>query len=232
MTEEQKKLYMVYLASVKGEIDEEIKEKGFNKSKIKILVALTRLRQICCEPAVFMENFQGESGKMLALDDLLEESISEGHRILLFSQFTSVLKNIIPRLEKNNIEYMYLDGSTKSELRGPMVKEFNEGKGNVFLISLKAGGTGLNLTGADVVIHFDPWWNPAVEDQASDRAHRIGQKKTVEVIKLIARGTIEEKIFELQEKKKQIIKSVLDENTEESLITKLSEEELKELFEA
>ena len=231
MTEEQKKLYMVYLASVKGEIDEEIKEKGFNKSKIKILVALTRLRQICCEPSVFMEKFEGESGKMLALDDLLEESINEGHRILLFSQFTSVLKNIIPRLNKNNIEYMYLDGSTKSELRGQLVKEFNEGKSSVFLISLKAGGTGLNLTGADVVIHFDPWWNPAVEDQASDRAHRIGQKKTVEVIKLIARGTIEEKIYELQEKKKEIIKSVLDENTDESLITKLSEEELKGLFE-
>lgn len=231
MTEEQKKLYAAYIASAKNEIDSEIKEKGFGRSKIKILSVLTRLRQICCEPSVFIDNYHGESGKMLALDELLEESINEGHRILLFSQFTSVLKNISKRLENNNIEYMYLDGQTKAQQRGEMVKEFNEGKGSVFLISLKAGGTGLNLTGADVVIHFDPWWNPAVEDQATDRAHRIGQEKTVEVIKLIARGTIEEKIFKIQEKKKEIIKSVIsDESGEEILLSQMSEEELEDLF--
>lgn len=231
MTEEQKKLYAAYIASAKDEIDSEIKEKGFGRSKIKILSVLTRLRQICCEPSVFMDNYYGESGKMLALDELLEESINEGHRILLFSQFTSVLKNISKRLENNNIQYMYLDGQTKAQHRGEMVKEFNEGKGSVFLISLKAGGTGLNLTGADVVIHFDPWWNPAVEDQATDRAHRIGQEKTVEVIKLIARGTIEEKIYKIQEKKKEIIRSVInDENGEEQLLSQMSEDELEELF--
>lgn len=231
MTEEQKKLYAAYIAEAKSEIDSEIREKGFNKSKIKILSTLTRLRQICCDPSVFVENYQGESGKLEALDNILEETINEGHRILLFSQFTTVLKNIAKRLDNNNVDYMYLDGQTKIEARGTMVKEFNEGKSNVFLISLKAGGTGLNLTGADVVIHFDPWWNPAVEDQATDRAHRIGQQKTVEVIKLIAQGTIEEKIYNLQEKKKDIIKSVMsEESSEESLISQMNQEEIEELF--
>lgn len=231
MTEEQKKLYAAYIAEAKSEIDSEIKEKGFNRSKIKILSTLTRLRQICCDPSVFVENYDGESGKLEALDNILEESINEGHRILLFSQFTTVLKNIEKRLVKNNIEYMYLDGQTKIEQRGIMVNEFNEGKGNIFLISLKAGGTGLNLTGADVVIHFDPWWNPAVEEQATDRAHRIGQLKTVEVIKLIARGTIEEKIYNLQEKKRDIIKSVMsEESSEESLISQMTEAEIEDLF--
>lgn len=231
MTKEQKKLYAAYIEEAKNEIDSEIKQKGFNKSKFKILSTLTRLRQICCDPSVFVENFNGESGKMLALDELLEDSINEGHRILLFSQFTSVLKNITERLNKNDISYMYLDGQTKTEDRGKMVKEFNEGKSSIFLISLKAGGTGLNLTGADVVIHFDPWWNPAVEEQATDRAHRIGQEKTVEVIKLIAQGSIEEKIYNLQEKKKDIIKSVMDEgNSEESLISQMSKEDIEELF--
>lgn len=231
MTEEQKKIYAAYIAEAKNEIDSEIKDKGFNKSKFKILSTLTRLRQICCDPSTFLENYSGESGKMEALDDLLEDSINEGHRILLFSQFTTVLKNIAKRLEKNKISYLYLDGQTKIEDRGIRVKEFNEGKGSIFLISLKAGGTGLNLTGADVVIHFDPWWNPAVEEQATDRAHRIGQQKTVEVIKLIAQGTIEEKIYNLQEKKKAIINSVMsEESTEESLISQMSQEDIEDLF--
>jgi len=126
---------------------------------------------------------------------------------------------------------MYLDGNTKSEHRMELVKEFNEGDADVFLISLKAGGTGLNLTGADVVIHFDPWWNPAVQDQATDRAHRIGQHKTVEVIKLLAKGTIEEKIYNLQQKKREMIKNVMDENTnEENIITHMTQEDLESLF--
>lgn len=231
MTEEQKKLYAAYVAEAKNEVDNEIRDKGFNRSKIKILSILTRLRQICCDPSTFVQNYEGDSGKLLALDDLLENSINEGHRILLFSQFTSVLKNIARRLSRNSTEYLYLDGQTRIEDRGTMVKEFNEGKGSIFLISLKAGGTGLNLTGADVVVHFDPWWNPAVEDQATDRAHRIGQQKTVEVIKLVAQGTIEEKIYNLQEKKKDIIRSVMgDEGTEESLISQMTQEELEDLF--
>jgi SNF2 family DNA or RNA helicase len=231
MTEDQKKLYAAYLAEAKQEINSEIRDRGFNRSAIKILSVLTRLRQICCDPSVFLENYKGDSGKMQALDEMLEEIISAGHRVLLFSQFTTVLKNIAKRLKSNDIEYMYLDGSTKTEERVRLVKEFNEGKSSIFLISLKAGGTGLNLTGADMVIHFDPWWNPAVEDQATDRAHRIGQNKTVEVIKLIAQGTIEEKIQRLQEKKKHIIKNVIDGNVnEDNIISQMTQEEIEELF--
>jgi SNF2 family DNA or RNA helicase len=231
MTDEQKKLYAAYLESAKNEIDEEIKDKGFGKSKIKILSILTRLRQICCDPSVFIENYTGENGKMLALDEILEDSIGQGHKILLFSQFTSVLKNISKRFKNNNIKHMYLDGEVKSENRMGMVKEFNEGDAEVFLISLKAGGTGLNLTGADVVIHFDPWWNPAVEEQATDRAHRIGQKKTVEVIKLLAQGSIEEKIFNLQQKKKEMIKNVMNEDlNEENVISQMTQEDIESLF--
>ena len=227
----QKKLYAAYLSAAKGEIAEEIKDKGFNKSRLKILAVLTRLRQICLDPSIFIEDYKGESGKMLLLDDILEESIEGGHRILLFSQFTSVLKKIGERLTSRGTDFMYLDGKTKIEERGKLVSDFNSGTSKVFLISLKAGGTGLNLTGADVVIHFDPWWNPAVEDQASDRAHRIGQLKTVEVIKLITSGTIEEKIYELQEKKKDIINSVMEgNNNEESFLAGISPQELQELF--
>ncbi|WP_315674525.1 SNF2 helicase associated domain-containing protein [Clostridium sp. 19966] len=231
MTEEQKKLYAAYLDTARQTVNSEIKNNGFGKSKIKILSLLTRLRQICCDPAVFIEDFSSESGKMMALDDLLEEVTAQGHKILLFSQFTSVLKNIKKRLIKNQIGHMYLDGSTKSEERISMVKKFNQGEASVFLISLKAGGTGLNLTGADVVIHFDPWWNPAVEDQATDRAHRIGQEKTVEVIKLIAKGTIEEKIYNLQQRKKDMIKSIINKDmNEDNIIMQMSEEDIESLF--
>lgn len=231
MTEEQKKLYAAYSNSAKNEINKEIEDKGFNKSKIKIFSILTRLRQICCDPSVFVENFKGQSGKMLALYDILDESINQGHKILLFSQFTSVLKNIIKMLDKNEMKYLYLDGNTKSEDRMILSKEFNNGSINIFLISLKAGGTGLNLTGADTVIHFDPWWNPAVEEQATDRAHRIGQKKTVEVIKLLCKGTIEEKIFNLQEQKKKIINNVINEDmNEDNVMTKMTQEDLESLF--
>ncbi|MGH4119592.1 SNF2 helicase associated domain-containing protein [Clostridium sp.] len=231
MTEGQKKVYLAYLQEAKGELEENIKSKGFNKSKFKVLSILTRLRQICCDPSTFIENYNGGSGKLEALDEILENSLEEGHRILIFSQFTRVLKNISKRLEDKEIKYMYLDGATKSEKRIEMVKTFNEGDTQVFLISLKAGGMGINLTGADMVIHFDPWWNPAVEAQATDRAHRIGQKKTVEVIKLIARGTIEEKIFKLQQKKKAIIDSVInDETGAELFLSQMSLNEIEELF--
>ena len=163
---------------------------------------------------------------MLLLEELLEEALASGHRILLFSQFTSMLSIIRKHLEKQKIEYFYLDGSTKSELRGEMVQSFNNGIGKVFLISLKAGGTGLNLTGADMVIHFDPWWNPAVEDQASDRAYRIGQKNVVYVV--ITRGTIEEKVFELQQKKKEMIEAVIQPG--ETMLAKMTPQEIIGLF--
>lgn len=231
MTDEQKKIYLAYLQNAKEEMKREIKDKGFNNSKIKILSLLTRLRQICCDPSVFIENFQGTSGKIDVLENLLQQIIEGGHKILIFSQFTTVLKNIVKTLKKNQFEYLYLDGSTKVKDRGDMVDEFNKGDTPIFLISLKAGGTGLNLTGADTVIHFDPWWNPAVEDQASDRAHRIGQKKSVEVIRLITRGTIEEKIQKLQETKKHMIKNVMEiEGKDINVLSTMDKEEIEELF--
>ncbi len=228
MTEEQKKLYLAYLQAIKGDLGEEINEKGYNKSHMKILAGLTRLRQLSCDPSVFLEDYKGGSGKLDSLDEIVDEAISGGHRILIFSQFTSMLSEIKERLGKQDIDIMYLDGKTPMKDRGNLVKDFNKGKGDIFLISLKAGGTGLNLTSADMVIHFDPWWNPAVEDQATDRAHRIGQENKVQVIKLITKGTIEEKIFKLQEKKKEMIDKVIREG--ETLISKLSEEEMMSLF--
>lgn len=231
MTEEQKKLYYSYVDSYKEEMEQEIKDKGFNKSRMKILSLITRLRQICCDPASFIENYKGDSGKYHALYDILEEALENNHKVLLFSQFTTILGSIRKRLTEKGINTMYLDGAIPAKDRMNLVREFNEGEPAVFLISLKAGGTGLNLTSADMVIHFDPWWNPAVEEQAVDRAHRIGQKNTVEVIKLIAKGTIEEKIYNIQEKKKEIIEKVLDgEEHTDLTLSSMSEKELAELF--
>lgn len=229
MTIGQKKVYLAYIKSLKEELEQEINHKGFNRSHFKILTALTRLRQICCDPGLFIEDYTGGSGKVESFEELIDDAILGGHRILVFSQFTSMLDKIKKRLEEKDIDHMYLNGSTPMESRGNMVKEFNQGYGDIFLISLKAGGSGLNLTGADMVIHFDPWWNPAVEDQATDRAYRIGQENTVQVIKLITKGTIEEKIFKLQGRKKEMIDMVIQEG--QTLISKLSEEEILSLFE-
>ena len=228
LTEEQKKVYMAYLQQTKKEIYQEIEDAGFEKSRIKVLAALTRLRQICCHPGLFIENYMGGSGKLQQLEELMTDALESGHRILLFSQFTSMLSIIKVRLDKESIEYFYLDGSTKSKLRGQMEQSLNSGERKVFLISLNAGGTGLNLTGADMVIHFDPWWNPAVEDQASDRAHRIGQKNVVHVVKRISRGTIEEKVYELQQRKKELISAVIKPG--ETMLAKMSQEEILDLF--
>lgn len=228
LTGEQKKLYAAYLKKAQGEIAAEIKDKGIEKSKIKILALLTRLRQLCCHPATFIDDYRGGSGKLETLLEILEDSTNSGHRVLIFSQFTSMLGIIGRELGQRSVEYFYLDGATRAEERIDMVNRFNSGEKTIFLISLKAGGTGLNLTGADIVIHFDPWWNPSVEDQATDRAHRIGQTKAVQVFKIVARGTIEERILELQDKKKGLINSVI--KAGENLITKLSEKEIRELF--
>jgi SNF2 family DNA or RNA helicase/uncharacterized Zn finger protein len=228
LTDEQKKIYLAYLSDIRGEIKQEIESSGFEKSRIRILAALTRLRQLCCHPSIFIENYQGDSGKLQMLEEILQESIAGGHRILLFSQFTSMLQIIRKRLDDLNIPYLYLDGATPVSERGFLVNSFNDGAGKVFLISLKAGGTGLNLTGADTVIHYDPWWNPAVEDQATDRSYRIGQKKSVYVIKLVTRGTIEEKILALQEKKRSLIDAVIQPG--ETLLSKMTPEEIQALF--
>lgn len=228
MTEEQTKLYLAFLQDAKKNIAKEIATVGFDRSHIKILAALTRLRQICCHPAMFVEDYTGGSGKMQLFKEVIVNALGSGHRILVFSQFTSMLDILQKYLRAEKIEHFYLSGSTKATDRMQMVQLFNNGVGEVFLISLKAGGTGLNLTGADMVVHFDPWWNPAVEDQATDRAHRIGQKNAVQVIKLVAQGTIEEKVLVLQERKKELIESVIKPG--ETLLSKFTEKELVELF--
>ncbi len=229
LTPEQKKLYVAYLEQARGELFTEIQEKGFERSHIKILSVLTRLRQLCCHPSLFVEDYEGDSGKLLLLKEVVEDSLTAGHRILLFSQFTSMLSIIRTWLEESGINYLYLDGSTPADERLKLVRRFNGGDGNIFLLSLKSGGTGLNLTGADTVIHYDPWWNPAVEDQATDRAYRIGQTKTVHVMKLVTHGTIEEKILGLKDRKKQLVDAVIQSG--ETLLAKMTPQELTELFE-
>lgn len=230
MTDEQQKLYMSYFVQTKKEIMDELNQNGFEKSKLKILMLLTRLRQICCHPSLFVDNYNGESGKLNQCIDIVNEAIESGHKILLFSSYTSMFDIIEEKLKASGIEYYKLTGSTPVSKRVQMVDEFNENKDiKIFLISLKAGGTGLNLTGADVVIHYDPWWNASIENQATDRAYRIGQKNSVQVYKLITNNTIEEKINKLQEKKAKLSEQLL--STEETFINKLSKEEIMALFE-
>lgn len=228
MTKEQKKVYKSYVDDIKIKM----REKGVTKDKITIFSYLTKLRQLALDPSILVEGYTGGSGKIDITVELINEFINNNHKILLFSQFTSVLDSIKNIFEAEGIEYFYLDGGTKASERVQLVNEFNNSnKVKVFLISLKAGGTGLNLTSADVVIHFDPWWNPAIEDQATDRAHRFGQKNVVEVIKLIAKGSIEEKIIKLQESKKEIINDIMDGNyTNGGFLSSLSSEEITELF--
>ena len=229
LTKEQKKVYASYVKDIK----EKMENNEFSDDKITIFSYLTKLRQLCLDPSIVLDDYNGKSGKIEEVVSMIKDNISENHKILLFSQFTSVLKNISKRLTENKIQHFYLDGSTNAGKRLELVEEFNNNdETKVFLISLKAGGTGLNLTSADIVIHFDPWWNPAVEDQATDRAHRIGQENVVQVFKLISEGTVEDKILSLQEKKKQLIKDVLDSDYKhDNILGSLSKEELIELFE-
>lgn len=205
-------------------------EEDFNKDKLLILAELTRLRQICCDPSLCFEDYKGEAAKLEACLQLIQSAMDGGHRMLIFSQFATMLEILKGNLESMQIPYYMITGSTTKEKRLEMVKEFNGGDVPVFLISLKAGGVGLNLTGADVVIHYDPWWNLAVQNQATDRAHRIGQTKKVTVYKLIAKGTIEEKIEKLQEKKKDLAEQVMGGETGQ--LGSLSREEILELLEA
>ncbi len=231
LDDEQKKVYKAYADHAVQLIANKVKDEEFRSSKIEILSYITKLRQLCLDPSLLMEDYGGGSAKMDAVVELLSQSVEGGHRILVFSQFTSVLKRLGARLKTEGVHYSYLDGSVPSDKRIERVNAFNCGENSIFLISLKAGGTGLNLTSADIVIHFDPWWNPAVEDQATDRAHRIGQENVVEVIKIIAKGTIEEKILALQENKKQLISDVMGDGTYRAeKFSTLSEEEIIGLF--
>ena len=226
MTPKQEKVYQGWFLKSQKEFAEQMA--AGEDSRIKILAILTRLRQIACDPAMFLEGYTGGSGKLDQLEEVVSDAVEGGHRILIFSQFTTMLAHIGERLKQQGIAYYYLDGSTPSLERIRLVKAFNEGTTPVFLISLKAGGTGLNLTGADMVIHFDPWWNPAVEDQATDRAYRLGQKNNVQVIRLLSKGTVEEKIYELQQKKKSLIDQMIQPG--ENFLSKLTDEEIRELF--
>jgi SNF2 family DNA or RNA helicase len=225
---EQKKLYAAYLAKLREDTLKHLDKDTIRKNKIRILAGLTRLRQICCHPALFVEGYKGSSAKYEQLLQILEESRLSGKRVLIFSQFTKMLQLIGREITNQGQTYFYLDGQTPSDKRVELCNRFNNGERDLFLISLKAGGTGLNLTGADTVILYDLWWNPAVEEQASDRAHRIGQKNVVQVIKLVARGTIEEKMNELQERKKDLIADVI-EQTDNTTAT-LSEEDIREIL--
>ncbi len=230
LTPEQKDFYMEVMDSTREELFKSIEEKGIEKSRMSIFSALLRLRQICCHPRLYdKENIKGikESGKFEQLKVMLEEIIAEKHRVLLFSQFVDMLDIVKEWLTKAGIKHEYLTGSTKD--RQEVVERFNcDPTIPIFLISLKAGGTGLNLTGADYVIHYDPWWNPAVEDQATDRAYRIGQTKKVFVYRMITKGTVEEKIQKLKSRKRDLVDSVI--SVDRNIGKSLTYEDLKDIF--
>lgn len=225
MTEEQRKVYQASLLRLRPQVDTLLE----GRNRIEVLAAITELRQICGHPSLVLPSYAASSGKLDMLLDILPGSLEAGHRALIFSQFTRMLKILQRRLEAVGIECMYLDGETPPKRRIEMVDQFNGGKGQVFLISLKAGGSGLNLVGADTVIHFDPWWNPAAEDQATDRAHRIGQKNTVNVIRLITRGSIEEQVVKLGARKREMFDQMI--TAGEAMPTALSQEDIRALFE-
>lgn len=223
LEKEHKRAYKGYVNLITRKIKEN------NQDNITVFSYLTKLRQLCLSPELMVKNYQGRNSKLDVLINIINDSSDE--KILVFSQFTKVLEVIGKRLNEENISYSYLDGKTSAKDRVKLVEEFNTNNNKVFLISLKAGGTGLNLTSANIVVHFDPWWNPAVEDQASDRAHRIGQKNVVNVIKLIAKGTAEERVINLQETKKELIEDVINGNLDNSSTLKnLSKDDIIDLF--
>lgn len=225
---EQKKLYAAYLAKLRQDSLKHLDSNDFGKARIRILAGITRLRQLCCHPALFVEGYQGSSAKFEQLLELVEQCRSTGRRALVFSQFTEMLGLIGRELGYRGVPYFYLDGSTPAAERVELCSRFNEGERELFLLSLKAGGTGLNLTGADTVILYDLWWNPAVEQQAADRAHRIGQRKVVQIIRLVSEGTVEDKMVELQQRKLGLIDDVL--SPESVASSSLTEADLRELL--
>ncbi|WP_455538566.1 SNF2-related protein [Terrisporobacter sp.] len=224
MEKEHKKVYRSFVNLIKKRIMDN------NEDNVTVFSYLTKLRQLSISPEIIVKNYSGKNSKLEILIDILKQE--NKRKVLVFSQFTKVLNVIGDRLQEENISYSYLDGKTEAKERLKLVEEFNNSdKNKVFLISLKAGGTGLNLTSASMVIHFDPWFNPAVENQANDRAHRIGQKNIVDVIKLISKGTVEEKVIAMQDNKKELIDDIINSNLESSIaLRKLSRDEIIELF--
>lgn len=229
MTQEQKTLYLGQLQLLRNEAADAIRRNSWQENRMQILAGLTRLRQICCHPGMFVQNYEGGSDKLERLMEYTEEARRNGHRIVVFSQFTKMLAIMKERFDMVGADYFYLDGSTPAKDRLDMSDRFNEGEKEMFLVSLKAGGTGLNLTGGDMVVLFDSWWNPAVEDQAADRVYRFGQKRVVQVTKMITTGTIEEKIHELQDKKRNLLDRVVQSG--ETMLTSLGKNEIEELLE-
>lgn len=228
MTEEQRNVYQASLLRLRGHVDNLLRTKGMQRGRVEVLAAITELRQICCHPALCLPDYCASSGKIDMLLDILPGALEAGHRALVFSQFTRMLRILQRRLEAAGITCLYLDGETPPKKRMGLVNRFNGGEGQVFLISLKAGGAGLNLTGADTVIHYDPWWNPAAEDQATDRVHRIGQKNKVQVIRLITHASIEEQVVRLGERKRRIFDAMV--TAGEQMPTQLSEADIRALF--
>jgi len=229
LSEIQRELYQSYAESAREELSKLVRKEGFERVQIHVLATLTRLKQICCHPAIFAKDKPeiGDSAKYDMLMELLQTLMESGHKTVIFSQYTRMLNIMRQDLQQQGILFEYLDGSSKNRLG--IVKKFNEDPNiPIFLVSLKAGGTGLNLTGADTVIHYDMWWNPAVENQATDRVHRIGQKNSVSSYKLVTLNTIEEKIVELQNRKKGLVKKVV--SSDEEAIAKLTWEEVLELL--
>ena len=228
MTPEQERIYRAALERLRPQINRMLEEKGAGRGRIEVLSAITELREICCHPSLVMSDYRGGSGKEEMLIELLPEMIRDGRRVLIFSQFTSMLRLLRKRIEESGFSTLYLDGETPAGERLTLTERFNQGEGQVFLISLKAGGSGLNLTGADMVVLYDPWWNPAAEEQATDRAHRIGQQKKVTVIRLVTGETIEEQVVELGSRKKALFERLITPG--ETVLSAMTEQEIRALF--
>ena len=230
LPEYQKAFYVNVVKEAEEEINDIVEKEGWAKASFKLLSLLTRLREVCIDPSVAYDDYKGEAIKIEKLTEIVKDLSKDGHKILVFSMFKSILDNVKTKFDKEGITSYSISGEVKGKTRTELVDKFNDDDTNCFLITTKSGGTGLNLTGADIVIHLDIWWNPQVENQATDRAHRIGQTKTVTVIRLITKGTIEEKIVELQSKKKVLADSLIENKNSSSTISNLTEEEMRELL--
>ncbi len=228
MTEAQKKVYDAVVWQCQTRLRRALEERGFDRSHAEILSAMTQLREICCHPSLCMDGYLEGSGKEELFIDVTMEALSAGHRLLVFSQFTRMLSLLDQRLRAEGVSTLYLDGATPTRERQELTDRFNAGEGQVFLISLKAGGTGLNLTGADMVVHYDPWWNPTAQEQATSRAHRLGQTRPVTVLRLVTHGTIEEQVVQLGERKKDLFDRLITPG--ETLPDTLTREEVMGLF--
>ncbi len=228
MTEAQKKVYDAVVWQCRSRLERTVRERGFDRAQVEILSAMTQLREICCHPALCMDGYVEGSGKEELFIDIALPALAAGHRMLVFSQFTRMLNLLEQRLHAEGVTTLYLDGATPTSERQELTERFNNGEGQVFLISLKAGGTGLNLTGADMVIHYDPWWNPTSQEQATSRAHRLGQTRPVTVLSLVTHGTIEEQVVRLGERKKNLFDRLITPG--EALPDALTQDEIMGLF--